>query len=314
MQRLACEPPSYREIVKWEPPPSKRADDDVLQPGRMTSMNSQKAARTAPWLGALAKPLVSRESNCGLPSTSVVQALPLRPSVVLERWSPTYERMESESLSTVPGEIPVFTMKASLISEGSPVLRTQMRSNGDTPPVTEASQTKQAEKCGVVEPMTPTGGCGSGSADSTAAAPESEGAESALDESAPDESVAGADTDSAAAFSPRAEATPESGCDDSRERHSRDPGLGLEFMLERPFFGLETILEEEDLVQALPSTTASLRRSLTASRRSLAGPLGVLPDSSGPLQAPEPLSVEMMRPSLLASASSADSNLAGQLG
>merc|ERR1719507_2902921 len=85
------------------------------------------------------------------------------------------------------------------------------------------------------------------------------------------------------------------------DESGRIGGPELEFMLERPFLGLETILEEEDCVQARPGTSCSIRRTITSRSLARPGPLGILPEIRGPQKAPEPLAVEMMPPSLCVS-------------
>jgi len=144
-----------------------------------------------------------------------------------------------------------------------------------------------------------------GSLGSTAATGEpSEGVDSMDDESmAGDSMVAEAD--------PEMLGTKDFWDDSTNEGQGRDASLldesgrigrpELDFMLERPFFGLETILEEEECVQARPGTSCSVRRCLTSRSLTQPGPLGMMPESRGPQKAPEPLAVELMRPSLCVS-------------
>mmetsp|Transcript_4295 Transcript_4295/g.7143 ORF Transcript_4295/g.7143 Transcript_4295/m.7143 type:complete len:549 (-) Transcript_4295:52-1698(-) len=117
------------------------------------------------------------------------------------------------------------------------------------------------------------------------------------------------------------------GSDGSVHSVGAEAGNDLEFMLERPFFGLETILEESDLDQPASSSRVpkspsfQARGSFSGSRLcGQPGPLG-FPESFSaemmkPLNTIEPLSAEKMRPTLCQAssgqASSSNSCLAHQ--
>lgn len=230
---------------------------------------SQARARAAPWLGALAKPLVSRESRLGLSSTAVVQLKPLRPAVAAEHWSSVQDEDLDPAVASVRTLLaPSSKARAALaISQDVEIPGQPMKEGSPYGHFTQMSlvSTTEAEEDGP-------------------------GFEAFPDDSTWEEpGAAETETDTSSVVA-------ECGGEDSGEGFSRPE---LEFMLERPFFGLETILEEDDL--EAPVLASSRHSSLAhGPRRSTGqlGPLGLKRDSWGPLKAPEPLSVEMMRPSL----------------
>jgi len=276
-------------------------------------------------LGGLVEPLASREvqrplsgsSTASSSSTSVVQAATVRPAIAGEAWTWAAVENGANGWSSAPG-MPQATpdpprSPSMQRSTGVTVAPQEILCNATTgssarngpsktvlkPIASEDPGEQQASVSAGAKSNSPTLGS-TRSVDSTLAPAESECTSTSgnIDNNDSDDTCMS-----------------ECGCVAEVEAVR---GQELEFMLERPFMGLETILEEDDLRIVPSNSTCNYLQSCkgaSAQRRSGSGQLGPLrlpADPWGPLTAPEPLSVEMMRPALCKG--NPHSQVAGQLG
>jgi len=280
----------------WEPPASGKLEIAAQARGVASSPSPMPLASQGhfvsqaapfrrngptPWLGALAAPLVARDSGrsnlsgAGSSPSSVVQAVPLRPIVDAALWPKAQEEVAEgggRAASSKKREADIAP-NAVEVAAAEGAVAASARAAATSPEELTCSQKHE----------------GTSSVDSTTFANETDILSTNFRSESPrdgDDYNSSSDTHSC--------------CNDSMASEVGKVD-DLDFMLERPFLGLETILEEEEA--RVEAQNHNSRLSFTVgSRRSSAherGPLGLLPEARGPLKMPEPLSVEMMPPALV---------------
>jgi len=294
--RSSIQSPDVEDSSWWEPPPSNSSSSTSLpqrkneaEPISSPSKYARGRSRAAP-LGGLAEPLVRAGS-----STVDLQATALRPNVVDEEWLQIEKTCSDGSRTT----------SASVVNAGRARLSSPPKrcDSGDDCSLARSSCNSTVPDASSTDTNTVFESLATESSPEYLSASRSDPAGSDDRMGMPYNGRRGSDAsdppDSAAALAAL-----------SRAGGGKEVEDDLAFMLERPFAGLETILEEQDSDDDRPpGSPVVLRRSVSTSSfntfqgrlntgawRSVCGQSGPLGDPSSlwPLR-PEPLSAELAR-------------------